>query len=63
MQREKCVDVTALMDAELMLHLLRSKHHKVHLAKEFHLKDVTDANMATRWDKLRKMKKDATKDD
>jgi hypothetical protein len=50
-------------NGKLMLHLLRSKHRKVHLVEELRLRGVTDAYVTTRWDKLCKMMKAATKDD
>lgn len=48
---------------KLMLHLIRSKHHKVHLVEELRCRGVTDAYVTTRWDKLCKMMKVTKKDD
>jgi hypothetical protein len=43
--REKGMDVTALMDGKLTFHMLRSKAHKVRLAKELQALEAR----ATHW--------------
>jgi hypothetical protein len=50
MQREKGVDITTFVKEKLMLHLLRSEHHKLPLVEDLHLREMTDAHVATRWD-------------
>ena len=61
MQREKGVDVTALMDGKVMLSLLRSEPHKKYLVEELKIRGVTGIDERTHWAKLTKLMKEHEK--
>jgi hypothetical protein len=62
-QREKGVDVTALMEGKLMLYFLRSKPHKKHLVTELKLRGVTSIDTNTKWFDLCKLIKEKEKNE